>query len=367
MEKKKFFEQKRGIICTGALVGLLAVVLMQAGNPANMGMCIACFIRDIAGALGLHQAAAVQYLRPEIIGIVLGAALMALAGKEFSAKGGSSPLTRFVLGFFVMVGALMFLGCPLRMVLRLGGGDLNALVGLAGFVVGIVIGVYFLKRGFTLNRNYSLPKIEGALFPLLNIGLLVLLFMAPAFIYFSSQGPGSLHAAVWLSLPAGLLVGAFAQKSRLCMAGGIRNWLLFKDTYLLSGFLAIFIIVTVGNLLYGNYQLSFLNQPIAHNDGLWNFLGMALVGWGSILLGGCPLRQLIMAGEGDTDAVMASLGMLVGAAFSHNFGLAASAAGPAANGKIAVIIGLTVAFLIAYFNSEDLKVLTKGEMKVDAN
>lgn len=367
MEEKKFFEQKRGIICTGAFVGLLAVVLMQAGNPANMGMCVACFIRDIAGALGLHQAAAVQYLRPEIIGIVLGAALMALAGKEFSAKGGSSPLTRFVLGFFVMVGALMFLGCPLRMVLRLGGGDLNALVGLAGFVVGIVIGLYFLKRGFTLNRNYSLPKIEGAFFPLIITGLLVFLLTAPAFIHFSTQGPGSLHAVVWLSLPAGLLVGALAQKSRLCMAGGIRNWLLFKDTYLLSGFLTILIVVIAGNLFFGTFNLGFQNQPIAHNDGLWNFLGMTLVGWGSILLGGCPLRQLIMAGEGNTDAAIATLGMLVGAAFAHNFGLAASAAGPAANGKTAVIIGLAVAFLIAYFNSEDLKVQTKGEMKVDAN
>ena len=36
-----------------------------------MGMCIACFIRDIAGALGLHRAAVAQYIRPEIIGIVL--------------------------------------------------------------------------------------------------------------------------------------------------------------------------------------------------------------------------------------------------------------------------------------------------------
>ena len=47
-----------------------------------------------------------------------------------------------------MVGALMFLGCPLRMMLRIGGGDLNALVGLAGFIVGIGIGIFALNKGF---------------------------------------------------------------------------------------------------------------------------------------------------------------------------------------------------------------------------
>ena len=102
--------------------------------------CIACFLRDIAGGIGLHSAEKVQYIRPEIIGLVLGACIMALAKGEFRAKAGSSPATRFVLGAFVMIGALAFLGCPLRMVLRLGGGDLNALIGMLGFALGIFVG-----------------------------------------------------------------------------------------------------------------------------------------------------------------------------------------------------------------------------------
>ena len=134
------------VIIAGVLVGVAALVLTKLGNPANMGFCIACFERDIAGAVGLHSAAKVQYVRPEIIGLVLGAFIMALAGKEFRPQAGSSPATRFVLGAFVMIGALVFLGCPLRMVLRMGGGDLNALVGLAGFVIGIVI-FLALERG----------------------------------------------------------------------------------------------------------------------------------------------------------------------------------------------------------------------------
>ena len=91
------------VIIAGVLVGVAALVLTKLGNPANMGFCIACFERDIAGAVGLHSAAKVQYVRPEIIGLVLGAFIMALAGKEFRPQAGSSPATRFVLGAFVIM------------------------------------------------------------------------------------------------------------------------------------------------------------------------------------------------------------------------------------------------------------------------
>ena len=47
------------VVSAGAAVGLAAIFLMLLGNPANMGFCIACFLRDIAGACGLHSAAKV--------------------------------------------------------------------------------------------------------------------------------------------------------------------------------------------------------------------------------------------------------------------------------------------------------------------
>ena len=77
-------KEKLQIIIAGLLIGVVAAVLVLLGNPANMGFCIACFIRDTAGALGLHRAAAVQYLRPEIIGIILGSFLLSLAKMEFT-------------------------------------------------------------------------------------------------------------------------------------------------------------------------------------------------------------------------------------------------------------------------------------------
>ena len=338
---------------TGIIIGIIAVVLVKLGNPANMGFCIACFIRDTAGGLGLHRAEPVQYIRPEIMGLVLGAFGVAFARKEFSVKGGSSPLLRLVLGFFVMIGCLMFLGCPFRMILRIAGGDLNAIVGLLGFVCGIVAGIVFLNKGYSLGRTYKQEQVQGFVMPIVQIVLIVLVIAAPAFIFFTPAdgGPGAKHAAVIVSLVAGLIVGGLAQYTRLCMVGGIRDFILFRETRLLIGFVAILVAALVGNLVLGKFNLGFLEQPVAHNDGLWNFLGMLLAGYGCCLLGGCPLRQLVLTGEGNTDSAATFLGLFAGAAFAHNFALAASGKGPSANGKIAVIVGLVVVTIIAVVNT----------------
>lgn len=349
--------EKISIIAAGLVIGVIASLLVLFGNPSNMGFCIACFLRDTSGALGLHSAAVVQYIRPEIIGIVLGSFIIALFKKEYAPRGGSSPMTRFVLGFFVMIGCLMFLGCPFRMIVRLAGGDLNAILGLVGFAAGILTGVFFLNKGYTLKRTYKLPAAEGTVLPIIEVVLLVLLIAAPAFIYFSEEGPGSKHAPIIISLIAGLVVGVLAQRTRFCMVGGIRDIVLFKETKLILGFVAILVSALVCNLILTGatdgtfFKLAFEGQAVAHTDGLWNALGMYLVGFGCVLLGGCPLRQLVMSGEGNTDSSVTIIGLMVGAAFAHNFKLASSADGPSANGKIAVIIGIVVVAVIACVNT----------------
>ena len=352
MKKENLF-----VILTGVVIGIAALVLTALGNPANMGFCIACFERDIAGAVGLHSAAKVQYVRPEIIGLVLGSFLMAIATKEWKAKAGSSPALRFVLGAFVMIGALAFLGCPLRMVLRLAGGDLNAVVGLAGFAAGIFLGTIFIRKGFTLQRNYATKTLDGTVLPAVMTGLLILFIAVPTLFKLSEEGPGSKHAPFFIALVIALVVGALAQRTRLCMVGGIRDLVLFKEPKLILGFAAILVGALVCNLILTSmtgtsyFHLGFADQPVAHTDGLWNFLGMMLTGFACVLLGGCPLRQLILSGEGSSDSAVTIFGLLAGAAFCHNFGLASSGKGPTANGKVAVIIGLVAALVIAGVNT----------------
>ena len=49
---------------------------------------------------------------------------------------------------------------------------------------------------------------------------------------------------------------------------------------------------------------------------------MILVGWASVMLGGCPFRQLVLSAEGNGDSMVTVLGMIVGAGLAHNFKLA---------------------------------------------
>lgn len=342
----------KNMILAGLIIGGLSALLVKLGNPGNMGICVACFLRDISGALGFHSAGVVQFIRPEIIGLILGSFIASVAFKEFKSVGGSSPITRFFLGVIVMIGALVFLGCPLRMVLRIAGGDLNAIVGLVGFTVGILIGIFFLNKGFSLKRSYKQNPLEGSIIVAVAIGLFILLLVGPAFIKFSAEGPGSLYAPIGISLTFALIAGFIAQRTRLCMVGGIRDLFLFKDGHLMTGFLAIILGAGILNLAFGNFKLGFEGQPIAHMEGIWNFLGMTVVGWASVLLGGCPLRQLILSGEGNSDSAITILGLIVGAGIVHNFGLAASPKGVPMNGKIAIVVVIAILGAISLLNLE---------------
>jgi len=350
---KNVFSSRTGIIIVGALIGILAAFLQKMGNPANMGICVACFERDIAGGLGLHRAAVVQYLRPEIMGFVLGAFVAALFAGEYRPRGGSSPLIRFFLGMFAMIGALVFLGCPWRALLRLAGGDGNAILGLLGLTAGIFIGVQFLKRGFSLGRSYAQTKASGWIMPGFMLALFLLLIFKVQFaeggpIFFSEKGPGAQYAPIFVSLAAGLIIGTLAQRSRFCTMGAIRDVILTRDFHLISGVGALLLFAFLTNLVFGQFNPGFAGQPVAHTDHVWNFLGMTLAGLAFALAGGCPGRQLFLSGEGDADAGVFVIGMIVGAGFAHNFALASSPQGASAFGPIAVVIGLAFCLVIGF-------------------
>lgn len=357
---KNIFSSRAGIIIVGAIIGIGAALLQYFGNPPNMGICVACFERDIAGALGLHRADVVQYLRPEIMGFVLGAFIMAAFAGEFKPRGGSSPLIRFFLGIFAMIGALIFLGCPWRALLRLAGGDGNAILGILGLITGIFVGILFLKRGFNLGRSYSQATASGWIMPGLMLGLLFLLTFQVSFapggpIFFSAKGPGSMHAPILISICAGLIIGALAQRSRFCTMGAFRDVMLTKNFHLISGVLALLVFAFATNLILGQFKAGFESQPVAHTNHLWNFLGMALSGLSFALAGGCPGRQLFLSGEGDADAGVFVLGMIVGAGISHNFAMASSPKGVAAFGPIAVIIGMAFCLIIGFTMMQNAK------------
>jgi len=349
---KQIFVTKKGIFSVGLFIGIVAAVLQKLGNPANMGICVACFERDIAGALGFHRAAVVQYIRPEIVGFVLGSLLAALLFKEYKARAGSAPIVRFFLGFFAMIGALVFLGCPWRAFLRLTGGDGNAILGLIGLAAGVWIGVFFIKSGYNLGRNQKTYASVGLIMPVMMLSLLLLLIISPTLpsgaLFFSTKGPGSQFAPILISLVIGIAIGFFAQRTRFCTMGAVRDIILIRDFYLMTGVIGLVVGAFITNIIFNQFHPGFSGQPVAHTSHLWNFGGMVLAGLAFALAGGCPGRQLFLSGEGDGDAAVFVIGMIAGAGFAHNFATASSPKGPAPWGPAFVIIGLIVCIIIGF-------------------
>ena len=355
---REFFSSRKYIIFTGIFIGISAAFLQKLGNPPNMGICVACMVRDIAGALGLHRAEVVQYIRPEIIGFVFGSLLAAIIFKEFKARSGSNPLVRFTLGFFAMIGALVFLGCPWRTLLRLAGGDGSAIFGLAGLIAGIWIGIFFIKSGYNLGRNQRTYPLVGWIMPIIMMGLFLLLIFRPQLssgaVFFSSKGPGSQHAPIFIALLLAMVIGFLAQRTRFCTVAAIRDVILIKDTYLIIGVICLLLAAFISNLFFRQFHAGFQGQPIAHSNQLWNFGGMVLAGLAFTLAGGCPGRQLFLSGEGDADSAIFVLGMIVGAGFAHNFATASSPQGPGLWGPASVILGLIICLVIG-FSMSDLR------------
>jgi YedE family putative selenium metabolism protein len=333
-------------------VGAAAGWLVYVGNPGNMGICGACFLRDLAGALKLSSSGP-AYMRPEIPGLVLGALIVTLVAGKFTARGGGYSAARFIMGMWMAIAALVFLGCPFRMLQRLGGGDLNAWMALPGFVLGVGIGVLLERWGYTAGKTSRSPAPLGLLGPAVFLGVL-LMFLVSGIL--AGPGPSDVDArpahAPWLfSLAIALAEGAVLSVTGFCAISATRQVysgpkaMLWAALALIGGYL-VFAAIT------GRFTASFAGQPISNSDWLWNFLSLGLLGLTGVLAGGCPVRQIVMAGEGNSDAFVCVAGLIFGGALAHNFGLVSIADGPdvpggsTPAGRIAIVVGYT--FCVGY-------------------
>jgi YedE family putative selenium metabolism protein len=328
------------VVLVGTLLGALGVMLSVWGNPENSGICVSCFIENSSGALGFHDNPNMQYLRPELIGFVLGSTASALLFREFRSRGGSAPLSRLFLGMFMIFGCAVFIGCPIKLFLRMTAGDLTAVAGVVGLLAGVWAGLKGLANGVELVKPHPGAGSGGQLMPALFLLLLVFFLVRPGFLLFSSKGSAAQHAPWMIALAAGIGLGALAQRSRFCITGSIRDTLLmgFRISAV-WGLLAFIGAALVLSLVTGRFHPGLYGQPGAHLDYLWSFLGMGLVGWISVIIGGCPFRQLIKTGEGDADAGLVVVGMFIGGALAQSWGIAATAAGVSLYGKISILVG----------------------------
>jgi YedE family putative selenium metabolism protein len=330
-----------------AMVGVAAAWLVLLGNPGNMGICGACFLRDIAASLGFTRNPAPAIFRPEIVGLLVGALAWRLASRQYAARSGSHAATRFAFGILMGFAAMVFLGCPFRMLQRLGGGDLNAWIGLVGFIAGVRVGMLFEARGYSVGKTSEVTAPVGFVGTLAFVAVLVLFSVGGLLI---GPGPNDISGpphAPWLaSLTIASAAGAALSATGFCAILAARQIFLPKRRMLL-GACALVVGYAVVIAVMGKLNPGFDAQPAAHGDWVWNILAASLLGLTGVLAGGCPVRQVIMAGEGNGDGFVTAMGILVGGALAHNLGIVSSPAGTTNAGRIAVGIGLAVAVVYA--------------------
>jgi uncharacterized membrane protein YedE/YeeE len=141
----------------------------------------------------------------------------------------------------------------------------------------------------------------------------------------------AIYAVPLVTLLLGILIGYLAQRSGFCSIGGFRDYVLFRHTRILSGYLTLIIASFFGYLLFWfltpaameHFFWVFTNNPLSPVPGAPGGLAPAayfifaaipgfFVGFICVLLGGCPIRQTVMASEGSYKAVFFFLGMCIG-------------------------------------------------------
>lgn len=334
-----------GLILT-AIVGALAAGLVALGNPGNMGICGACFLRDASGAMGFFGGPGPKYFRPELVGVIVGAMILAIATRRFEGRTGSHAATRFFFGVWMAFGALVFLGCPFRMLQRLGGGDAQALIALPGFILGVGLGLLFERRGYSVGKTAIVPsRGVGLVGPVAFAGLFAW-FIARGFFPAESGAPP--HAPWLIALGISLVAGALLSLTGFCAISAARQ-IFLGDRKMLIGAAVLMAGYAVVSLATGRFQFGLENQPAAHGDWLWSLLAVMLVGLTGVMVGGCPVRQIVMTGEGNGDAFVTVAGLLIGGAMAQTFGIASTGAGTTPTGRGAVIIGLITAIVFAAY------------------
>jgi hypothetical protein len=121
------------------------------------------------------------------------------------------------------------------------------------------------------------------------------------------------------TLTIGVVLGYLGQRSRMCFIGGIRDFILVRDVYLLKGLivfgLTAWVAFPVMGLVAGGHPGS---------TGALDALTVALtvaggfgVGFLSTLANGCPFRQHVLAAQGVRSSMAYLAGFLGGAVIFH--------------------------------------------------
>ena len=140
----------------GIIAGILFVgveVLLSVYPPSAYAFCLTCHTRDLINRVinaVFHSNFQVSLISRRILfltspAILLGAYTAARSHGERHILRADRPVRFFLYGFVIMVLGILIFGCPTRLILRSGYGDIYAIAGVIALIVGILGGTLIMK------------------------------------------------------------------------------------------------------------------------------------------------------------------------------------------------------------------------------
>ncbi len=123
------------------------------------------------------------------------------------------------------------------------------------------------------------------------------------------------------TLIVGIVLGYLGQRSRMCFVGGVRDFILVRDTYLLRGLMAFaltaWLAFPIVGFIVGSRPLPLLGSDLIAVT--LTVIGGLGVGYFSTLANGCPFRQHVLAAQGAISSISYLAGFLAGAVIFHSW------------------------------------------------
>lgn len=147
----------------GIIAGILVVlpgVLLPLRFPASYSFCLSGHSRDLVNGIinwfsGLYLPQ--TYISRKILllsspAVIAGAFTSAMIFRERRKIKASRPIISFLLGSAVMLIGIVIFGCPTRLIIRAGFGDVYGIAAALAMFIGVALAAIFLKLRWRLSK-----------------------------------------------------------------------------------------------------------------------------------------------------------------------------------------------------------------------
>jgi len=139
---------------------VLADAAFAIAPPSAYAFCLSCHVRDLVNT-ALNAVVHSRFQVTEVAGralmltspgVLLGAYIAARLYGEAKPRKADRPLLLAALGFLMMTIGIVIFGCPTRIVLRAGYGEIYGIIALAGMFAGITVATVIMKLRWAARR-----------------------------------------------------------------------------------------------------------------------------------------------------------------------------------------------------------------------